>query len=73
MVRKTHHPSCPARHAAGDVCICPGLGSGGVVYVPPAKRSRRRPLTAIAEALCFAGVLGFVMGLPIYLLWRYFA
>jgi hypothetical protein len=62
MIRNLHHPSCPAGHTAGAPCIC-----------PPAKRSRRRPLTAIAEALCFAAMLGFVAGLPIYLLWRHVA
>lgn len=57
MIRNIHHPSCPAGHTAGAVCIC---------------RKPRR-LTQLAELVSFAIMLGLMAGVPIYLLWRYTA
>lgn len=72
MSSRTHHPSCPARTAPAPLSRVDELWTDARC-ICPANRRRRRPLTAVVEALCFAAMLGFVAGLPVYLLWRYAA
>lgn len=66
-----HHPACPARAAVpAPLSHLDELWADARCICPPAPRRRRAQL---ADALAFAAMLGFMAGLPIYLLWRYTA
>lgn len=60
MIRHIHHPSCPAAHTAGAPCVCPS----GTAF--PIRRRR----TQLADALAFAAMLGVIVGIAVYLLWK---
>lgn len=71
MTSRIHHPACPARELApAPLSHLDELWAGARCICPPAPRRR---MTQLAELVSFAAMLGFMTGLPVYLLWRFTA